>query len=256
MKLYAFHGGGEKLDMAVFDPLDPAVGTKVVAPWFFYLIVHPAGNVLFDTGGHPDLVRDPRARLGSAADTYEIRMGSGDDVVSKIASIGLSPKDVDHVALSHLHYDHSGGIEFFPQATFYAQRDELSFAFWPPVYQRPIYIKADFDHPVEWRELTGEYDLFGDGRVVLFPTPGHTKGHQSMLLRLESQAIILAADAAYQPKNIEQRVLPGVLWCPDAMVSSWEHIEDLQRRYCAELILTHDLAFREKTKVAPEAWYE
>lgn len=256
MKLYAFHGGGERGDMAVFDPFDPNVGTKVEIPYFYYVIQHPAGNVLFDTGGHPSLIDNPRARLGAAADAFEILMQPGDDAVSKIATIGLRPGDVDHVVLSHLHYDHAGCIEFFPRATFYAQRIELSFAHWPAVYQRSIYVTADFDHPVRWKELSGDYDIFGDGRLVLFPTPGHSPGHQSMIVRLEGQTIILVADAAYLPKNIEQRVLPGICWSPDAMVASWERIEEVQHRHRASLIFTHDLGFRDKTKLAPRAWYE
>ena len=63
-------------------------------------------------------------------------MRQGDDVVSQLAMGGFSPSDIDHVVLSHLHYDHAGGMEYFPNAQFYAQRRELEFAHWPPVYQR------------------------------------------------------------------------------------------------------------------------
>lgn len=256
MKLHAFHCGGERADMSIFDPFHPEVGTKVTIPYFVYLVEHPRGNVLFDTGAHPDLIDDPVKRLGPAAEAFEVVMEAGDDVVSKLATISVSPADVEHVAHSHLHYDHAGGVEFFPDATFYVQERELQFAYWPPVYQREIYLKADFDHDVAWKELEGDHDVFGDGRVVLFPTPGHTAGHQSMLVRLESHNVILVADAAYMPRNMEENVLPALLWSPDAMVSSWRRIEALQRREDAELIFTHDLDYGSKTKVAPEELYE
>jgi N-acyl homoserine lactone hydrolase len=256
MKLYAFHGGAEKADMSIFDPFHPDVGTSVEIPYFFYLVQHSDGNVLFDTGGHPSLVHDPRARLGAAADAFEILMDDGDDVVSKLAEVGLRPSDIGHVAQSHLHYDHAGGIEFFPDATFYVQRRELEFAHWPPVYQREIYIRADFDHAVRWKELVGEHDVFGDGKVVLFPTPGHTAGHQSMLVKLDGGTKILVADAAYVPRNMELHVLPAIVWSPDAMVDSWRRIEEFRDRHQAELIFTHDLEWQGKTRVGPAQWYE
>jgi glyoxylase-like metal-dependent hydrolase (beta-lactamase superfamily II) len=257
VRVYAFHGGGEIADMSVFDPFHPDVGTKVEIPYFFYVIQHPEGNVLFDTGGHPALIDNPRERLGDAADAFEVTMKEGDDVVSQITSAGFRPADIDMVVLSHLHYDHAGGIEFFPESQFYAQRRELEFAHWPPIYQREIYLPADFDHPVRWNELTGDHDLFGDGRVIVFPTPGHSAGHQSVLVGLDSdRALILVADAAYLPRNIEENVLPGIVWSPDAMVASWERIRALKRRHNADLLFTHDLAWPERTRVAPEQWYE
>lgn len=257
LRIYAFHGGGEIADMSIFDPFHPDVGTKVDIPYFFYVIAHPQGNVLFDTGGHPSLVSDPRMRLGDAADDFEVTMQKGDDVVSQIKRAGFSPTDIDHVVLSHLHYDHAGGIEFFPEAAFYAQQRELEFAHWPPIYQREVYVRADFDHPIEWNELVGDRDLFGDGRVLIFPTPGHTAGHQSMLVQLDDKrAVILVADAAYLPRNIDENVLPGIVWSPDAMVSSWRRIRELQRSHNADLIFTHDLDWAQKTRVAPESWYE
>jgi glyoxylase-like metal-dependent hydrolase (beta-lactamase superfamily II) len=256
MKLHAFHGGGERATMSIFDPFHPNVGEIVEIPYFFYLVEHPDGLVLFDTGGHPSLIDAPRERLGAAADAFELIMKPGDDAVSQLAGIGVSPEQITRVVHSHLHYDHAGGIEFFPDATFYIQRRELEFARHPPVYQRDIYIPADFEHPVSWREIDGEHDIFGDGKLVLFPTPGHTAGHQSMLVRLDSGPIILVADAAYLRRNIEERVLPAIVWSPDAMVESWERLEAMVSSTGAEMIFTHDLDWPQNTRVAPGAFYE
>lgn len=256
MRLYAFHAGDERSDMAQLIPFDPDVGKKVEIPYSFFLIEHPEGYVLFDSGAHRDFISNPQSRIGDAANEWEVILKDGDDVVSKLATVGVSPNDVRHVALSHLHFDHAGGIEFFPEAEFHIQRAELPFAYWPPIYQRAIYVRADFDHPVTWNELSGERDLFGDDRIVLFPTPGHTPGHQSMVVKLDSEPLILVGDAAYLPKSIAERQLPAVVWNPDAMVASWEHIEAMQRRYGAALIFSHDLDFDETVKLAPGEWYE
>jgi glyoxylase-like metal-dependent hydrolase (beta-lactamase superfamily II) len=256
IRLYAFHCGGDRSDLAIFDPFDPNVGTKIYAPYFFYLVRHPQGNVLFDSGVHPALRDDPHGRIGDAADAIVVEMEADDDVVSQLAKVGLEPSDIDHVVQSHLHFDHAGGLEFFPDATVYVQQSELSFAFWPAVYQRGLYIRADFDHPLRWKELDGEYDMFGDGRIVLLPTPGHTPGHQSMIVRLEEQPIVLLSDATYMMEKMRQRLLPAIVWSPDAMVASWHRLEEIERRLGARLICTHDVDFRETMKLAPEEWYE
>jgi N-acyl homoserine lactone hydrolase len=244
--------------MAVFDPFDPQPANKIDVPYFVYLIRHPQGDVLFDTGAHPQLGINPRERLGDAGDAFDLSIGPEDDVVSQLAALSVSVDDIGHVCLSHLHLDHAGGIEFFPKATFYVQHTELPFAFWPSVYQRDIYSRLDFDHPVEWKELKGEHDLFNDGKVILFPTPGHTPGHQSMLVQLDSEAIILVGDAAYLPEKMEKRLLPAgaLVWSPDAMVASWEELEERQRSHKGRLICTHDPDFAGKVRVAPGEWYE
>jgi glyoxylase-like metal-dependent hydrolase (beta-lactamase superfamily II) len=255
VRLLAFNCGMELVDIANFDPLGPEVGRKVLSPYFFYVVEHERGHVLFDTGAGPGWTGLLDPQTAPAFDGAKIIVREGEDLLSRLASIGLAPEDVEHVALSHLHLDHAGGVGLLGGATFYVQRAELQAAFWPPVYQRAFYVREDFDHPVRWRELNGEHDLFGDGRIVLFPTPGHSVGHQSMLVRLDGGAVILVADAAYSPRNLHERRLPAIVWSPDAMVDSWERIEAIRDREDAELIYTHDLGWREGTRLAPEAWY-
>lgn len=255
-RLYAFHCGEERADWASMDAFDPRVGTKIDIPYFFYLVEHPEGNVLFDCGGHPDLAQNPAQRLGPAASAYEVHLTADDHLAAKLASVNLAPTDIGHVALSHLHYDHCGGLEFVQHATILLQRGELPFAYWPPVYQRSLFVRADFDLPLRWQELSGTYDIFGDGAVVLFPTPGHTPGHQSMLVRLPNTAVILIGDAAYLPEKMRARVLPPVVWQPDTMVASWDRIEEVQRATDAILLFSHDLEFARTTRLAPGAWYD
>ncbi len=256
MKLYALHCGGEEVDLCEFDPFDPRRGTKAISPFFAYLIDHPQGLVLFDTAANRSFAVDPRARYGDLADNFRILMSVDDHVVRRIGEVGFRPDDVTHVVLSHLHYDHAGNIEDFPKAQLVVQRRELVFAHWPPVYQRDTYLQRDIGVDAPWIEVDGEYDVFGDGCLVTFPTPGHTAGHQSMLVQLGRQSLILVGDAAYQPDKMAARKLPALVWNSDAMVSSWERLEAWQRKYKAELIMTHDLGYEGKTKVAPAEWYE
>jgi len=246
--------------MAVLDPFDPRAGAKVSMPYFFYVIEHPEGTLLFDTGLHRSVRDGSSEHLGEAAGTFEwqFEVQDGDDVVSLLASIGKRPEEVDHIAHSHLHYDHAGGIDSFLHASFYIQRSELSFAFDPPIYQRSFYWRADFDHRVDWTALDGDHDIFNDGSLVLFPTPGHTPGHQSLLVRLSGMSVVLAADALFLPAKLSSRSIPAgaLAWSPDDMVRSFERLEEETSRNAATLITSHDTEFNTNVRLAPEAWYE
>ena len=252
MRLYAILAGGERADWAALDPFSPHVGTKVVLPYFFYLIEHPQGRVLFDTGAQPSLASDPRSRLGDEDDNWEILMTENDGVVPKLAELGVRAEDIDHVVLSHLHYDHCGGIEFLPNAVFHVQRAELEFARKPPVYQAGLYVPADFGHPVNWHEIDGDHDLFGDRTVRIIATTGHTPGHQSLLAQLPGQPIILVGDAAYLPETMAARHLPSVVWRPDEMVASWERLENLATETGAQMLFTHDIGYQRNLRTAPD----
>jgi glyoxylase-like metal-dependent hydrolase (beta-lactamase superfamily II) len=170
----------------------------------------------------------------------------------------MEPGDIKYVVQTHLHFDHAGGLSDLPDAQVFVQERELQFAFWPPLYQRMAYVRADFDGPVKWRPLDGrpEFDIFDDGRVVLFPTPGHTAGHQSVLVRLDGGSIMLLGDAAYSVEKMLARALPAILWSPDALMSTWDRIDEIAAREQARLVCTHDLDFEERLKLAPSSFYE
>ena len=251
-RVYAFHCGGDRSGMGIYDPLDEDGGRVVYGPYFFFLVDHPMGKVLFDTGTHPKW----KGQGDSSAGGMAVLVGDDDDVVSKLATVGIAPEDISTVVVSHLHFDHAGGLQFFKHSTIYAQEDELRFAYWPAVYQRELYDRDDFDHGLNWFELRGEHDIFGDGAVRLIPTPGHTPGHQSLCVELPSGLHVLAADASYLGVKMRQRRVPGIVWSPDAMVASWGVLEELERSRDARLIFTHDFDYEESKPRAPDAWYE
>jgi glyoxylase-like metal-dependent hydrolase (beta-lactamase superfamily II) len=256
IKLYALHCGGDLMTMAAFDPFDPEPGKKVYNPYFLYVVTHPSGTLLFDSGAHPELATDPRSRLGDAADDFEVRLGPDDHFERRLAVVGLQPGDVDVVVQSHLHFDHAGGLAWVRDAPVLVQREELAFALRPPVYQEEIYVRADYDFGLSWQELDGDHDVFGDERVVIISTPGHTRGHQSLLVRLDGQTVFLLADAAYLLAKMRARRLPGILWSPDAVIASWDRIEEIERSENAHLMTTHELDYETSVRMAPGAWYE
>jgi N-acyl homoserine lactone hydrolase len=250
MKLFVFHAGGDFAPRGFYDPLDDDPTEIVYGPYLFFLVEHPQGRVLFDTGLHP------KWRDAESTGALRIEVSAALGVVEQLATIGVSPSDVQHVVQSHLHFDHAGGLQHFVHANIYVQERELRFAYWPAVYQRDLYDRDDFDRDHKWVELDGSHDVFGDGALRIIPTPGHTPGHQSLIVELASGPVVLAADVSYLSTKMRERRLAGVVWSPDETVATWRKLEGLERTTGATLLFTHDLDFRESKKLAPEAWYE
>lgn len=256
VEIHALHCGGDMTDWGIFDPLDERRGEMVYNPYFVYVVKHPEGVVLFDSGAHPDLATDPVGRMGAGAEEFIVKLDAGDAIEPVLARIGLTPDDIDLVIQSHLHFDHAGGLYAFPRTPVMVQRAELEFAEDPPAEQRDVYIAEDFAPVTDWRLVDGEEDVFGDGRLIVIPTPGHTKGHQSLLVRLDDgREIFLLADAAYLLEKMRLRRPPGVLWEERAILDTWDRIEALEREHDAFLITTHDLDYEERLEIAPRGFY-
>ena len=182
MKLYPILGGLLDCDKGLLLGGAPS-GERLVVPVPYFLIEHPQGNVVFDTGMNKACITDPKGTWGRAADFFRPVYKEDEDIVSQLAKLGYQPSDIRYVVLSHLHFDHAGGNQWLPESTFFLNQGELQAARFPHPATRLGYRKADFDHPLNYQEIEGECDLFGDGTVVTIPTIGHTPGHQSLLRR-------------------------------------------------------------------------
>ena len=150
IRVYVLCTGYIELDRASMLEDLPS-GQPWIVPVLSVLVDHPRGRLLFDTGVHCRARLDPVGRLGAErVKRLTVKSKEGDDVVPQLARLGLAPSsDVRYVANSHLHFDHCGGNEFFPRATFLVQRPELEAArrpgFVPSYSPSPI----DFDHPLD-----------------------------------------------------------------------------------------------------------
>jgi N-acyl homoserine lactone hydrolase len=187
---------------------------------------------------HCQAITDPIGRLGERRATrFTVRSRFGDDVVSQLTRVGMRPADITHVINSHFHFDHCGGNEFFPQATFLVQSRQMARARGP---DNP-YDPQDFDHPLNYQHIDGDYDIFGDGTLVLLPTYGNTPGHQSLWVR-DGQAtpLVFTGDACYTQEHLDRDVLPQAVWNADAMAHSLSTLRNLRDRHGATLFYGHD----------------
>ena len=245
MKVFALCTGYIELDRASMLSDLPA-GQPWTVPVMSFLVEHAQGRLLFDTGVHCQARLDPIGRLGEERSRrLTVKSGEGDDVVPQLARLGLTPSDVRYVANSHLHFDHCGGNEFFPRATFLVQRPELEAArrpgFVPSYSPSPL----DFEHPLDYQMIDGEHDVFGDGTVILIPTYGHTPGHQSLLVRAgKGTQVVCASDACYTRENMDRDVLPKILWDAAIMRDSLATLRKLRDSAGATMFYGHD----------PEQW--
>ena len=183
-------------------------GDVTLQVWAF-VVEHPDGVALFDTGMHPEVGIDPRGRLGSLARAFAIDLGPDDDVGARLATAGVDVDGIDVVISSHLHFDHAGGNALVPEARVVVQRAELDHA---RGEDGGGYVPADWDTGQDLEVIDGEHDVFGDGRVLCLPTPGHTPGHQSLVVRLGAGDVVLTADACYLRRSLEARALPSFGW--------------------------------------------
>lgn len=256
MKLYLFEAGVLKSEQHYFT-LNTGVGESFDVPVPFLLIDHPKGKVLFDTGNALEVVNNKHEHWGAIVGAYDPVMTEDQWCVNAIKKVGVQPEDISYVILSHLHLDHAGGVGHFPNAQYIVQRDELHFAYVPDPYMKLAYIRKDFDKEVNWFILEGwatdGYDLFGDGAIKIYFTPGHTPGHQSVLVDLpNSGPMFFAADSCYTADNLEKGTLPGLMWNAGETVKSVNRMRILQETQGVTVVTGHDPVAWKKFRQAPE----
>lgn len=238
-RLHALCGGRLAFDRSLFFPQE-AAGVTMTVPVPAWLVIHPRGTLLFDTGVDCPPGADPASRFGARIAGSFRSVGAADEqVIAQLARLGLSPDQVSHVANSHLHFDHCGCNAMFPRARFLVQRAELE------AVRQPVNhgFAPGWDHALDYQAIDGEHDVFGDGDVLLLPTPGHTPGHQALKVRVSAdQWYVMTADACYTESHLATDTLPGAVWHPQRMRESMAMLRRLDARSDTRLLFGHDAA--------------
>jgi N-acyl homoserine lactone hydrolase len=201
--------GWEELPRSVsIDGADPAERLREPIPGV--LLLCDGGWLLLDTGFNAALLRDPalRRRFHGNAEFVSILPGTGEPLEEALEGAGVAMDEIYAVALSHLHYDHAGGLKHFAgRVPVHLQRSELAYGLSdPPGPEQHGMFRIDYDDPsVDWRLADGDADIVPGVRAVL--TAGHTPGHQSFVVDFDRSVggggVVLAFDAADLTENIE-----------------------------------------------------
>jgi N-acyl homoserine lactone hydrolase len=211
-----------------------------------YLIKHAQGWFLWDTGVADSIAAMPDGL--APADPKATHWRRPKTLAGELDKLGLKPSDLKAMAISHTHPDHVGNVEMFPTTMLYVQKAEYE---WPGTNNAPRF-KAE--HPVT--KLEGDRDVFGDGSVTILSTPGHTPGHQSLLVKLpKTGALLLSGDAVHFTSNWEIRAVPSMNTNKEQTQASMQKIADTLTREKAQLWINHDKAQRDGLKMSPE-YYE
>jgi len=195
IKLYAFSSGALTLGKGYLQngaPMTP----EIQVPVGFFVVMHPKGNVLFDTGNNDKIITDP-SYWGAAFQALKPVNTPDVAIDVQLQKIGLKPDDIKYVVVSHLHLDHGGNLVKFPNSTVVVQKTEIQNAFWPEIGTGANYFIGDVlplrspntDQPNAHKmiQLNGDLDLFGDGTLVVKRWVGHTPGSQMMVVRLKNK---------------------------------------------------------------------
>jgi len=236
--LYLFHCGELELDKSI-TTFRTGMGEKVRVPVLAALVETSNGFILFDSGLHPQGLEDPLGTWGDHIGSLIHRFEPQQVLLKQLSDMGLDPKDIRTVINSHLHYDHTGCNTWFKKSRFILQRAEFRYALSPDPFAAGPYLDNHLDMTCDMHLLDGDHLLEKD--VYLMFTPGHTPGHQSLVLRLpETGTVILAADAIFCQENIDKQIPSGNCWNAALAVQSMQRLVEFSRFEGARLIITHE----------------
>jgi N-acyl homoserine lactone hydrolase len=244
-------------DESVWTPGEN-VGRSVEFSSTCWLIKHGSEWLLWDAGVPESAHNDPRG-WSTLPKLIVYRLDK--TLTDQLAEIGLNPRDITRVAISHTHGDHIGNVGLFSSAAILMQQSEYSWINSPNgpndnVNQLMALARELLGTPKKLQLIEGAADVFGDGSVTLVPTPGHTPGHQSLLVHLKKFGfVILSGDVVHSEGNFAKNIVPSLNTSKQDSLASMEIIRQLIETYKATLFINHDKSQEDKLRLLP-AFYD
>lgn len=218
----------------------------VTIPVSMWIIDHPKGLVVYDTGNNVAITQDCKAYWGAGfCDFLKPSQKRDDTIDMQLKKLGYSTDKVKVVITSHMHLDHAGNMEMFPNAIHAIQKKELYQGWFPEKFQGRsggAFVMADIDGTREFNflEITGDYDLFGDGSVIILSTPGHTLGHQSVKIKMASGgSSIITGDAVWMQENLDGYPA-GLNYSVQDYTNSVNRLKFMRDLEGVQLFMSHD----------------
>jgi N-acyl homoserine lactone hydrolase len=249
-RLYIFLCGYEILPKSASTK---GLGERFVMslPISAYLVETAEGLILIDTGFNASHSRDPELRkkyFGEGGNYPPPVVVEHHELLEQLKGIGLTPNHIQHVIMSHMHFDHTGNLKHFSHARISVQAKEFDHAF--SNKHNGSYIRADYDSlDLNWHKVEGDWEIIPGLHGLL--TPGHTPGHQSFRVELPNTGtVILTADAGDLLENFDDEVLPGETSSDSEALQSLKRLR-LEAK-AGKLILGHDPLMIQQLKLTPE----
>ena len=265
MRLYYMLGAMLHFDQSVFTHM-LGMGNTIAVPTPIFLIDHPEGKVLFETGVHRDVVSDPVGHWGEHVlhgNTYvrgrdwAPQLTADNLVENQLAALGISTDDIRYVVQSVLIPDHAGGVRAFPKSTIVVQYRELQDAWNPPTFMPYHYDQNELSEirDYNFRRLYDEdYDLFGDGSVEVLFSPAHSRGEQALVVRLPNTGtVIMPAGVIPQKANWDHGVTTGTPCVDPALCeASMRRLMRIAELEDGMVMFHHDAEHWKTYRMAPE----
>jgi len=261
VRLYVFDCGVlHNADMGRFNLKAEDVATTDMSMGCF-LIAHPKGNLIWDTGAIPDDSWTPNGHMTTQHVTLPDGQKRDADVdktlLGQLKQIGYSPSDINYLALSHYHYDHTANANEFASATWLVrqiERDAMFGGKFSGSLQPSTFSALQKSKTIILK--TDEYDVFGDGNVILKAAPGHTQGHQVLYVKLaKTGGVVLSGDLYHYPAEKTLDRVPTFEFSQEQTRASRVAVDAFLKKTGAQLWIQHDFVGNAKLKKSPQ-FYE
>lgn len=240
VQLYAMHCGD--LDFSDVNAFADDGSMKGVARKFVdscYLIRHPAGDLIWDTGV-PEAIADQPNGLKNEA--FGVHITVPKKLSAQLSELGQKLTDIEYVSFSHLHFDHVGNANLFKDSTWIVDADERAAMFSEAARKTPDFANYQALENAKTIAIEGDasHDVFGDGSVVIHQTPGHTPGHTVLLVRTGGSGnVLLTGDLWHLSESREKRLVPAFNHDRAQTIASMDKVEALAKEHNARVIRQH-----------------